>query len=147
MQWLTPIETEVHLDRVSEPIVYLFAFQSACPGCHSHGFPTLRSVRDMMTSDGTADQVAFVAVQTVFEDVDENTPEAAKASMTRYGLGDITLGHTMGDPPALMNDYRTGGTPWTVIVGPPPLRKVLFNDFHVDARSAVTAMQTLIDRQ
>ncbi len=27
-------------------IVYLFGFQSWCPGCHSHGFPTLQAVEE-----------------------------------------------------------------------------------------------------
>lgn len=147
VQWLANVEGDLRIEDLSEPIVYLFAFQSWCAGCHSHGFPTLNAVKEMLESEGSANEVKFVAVHTVFEGYDENTTDAAMASATRHGLGDIALGHTQGNPPALMVDYRTGGTPWTVIVGPRPHRRVLFNDFHADARKAMTAMQPLINRK
>jgi peptide-methionine (R)-S-oxide reductase len=47
-------------------------------------------------------------------------------------LADIALGHDSGTPPTIMADYRTGGTPWTVIIGPGPDRVVLHDGFHVD---------------
>ena len=45
-------------------VVYLYCFQSWCPGCHSHGFPTLQKTMAHFKGD---EEVAFVAVQTVFE--------------------------------------------------------------------------------
>ncbi len=45
-------------------VLYLYCFQSWCPGCHSQGFPTLQT---MIERYRDADDVAFVAVQTVFE--------------------------------------------------------------------------------
>ncbi len=51
-------------------IVYLFGFQSWCPGCHSHGFPTLQAVEKHYRDN---DDVVFVAIQTVFEGYHVNT--------------------------------------------------------------------------
>ena len=139
--WLANVEGDLRLEDIDEPIIYLFSFQSWCPGCHRHGFPALRSVRAALKGEGLADQVKFVVVQTVFEGHDENTVDAAKKSLEEHELADLALGHDSGDPPKLMVDYRAGGTPWTVIIGPRPDRTVLFNDFHVDGNNAVLAIE------
>ncbi len=47
----------------------LYCFQHWCPGCHAHGFPTLRNLVDNLADDG----VGFAVVQTVFEGADANT--------------------------------------------------------------------------
>lgn len=130
--WLSNVEGELRIADLDVPVVYLYSFQSWCPGCHRHGFPTLKKVKSALESKGLAGQVRFVAVQTVFEGHDQNTPEAARRSVADHGLVDIPLGHDAGDPPGLMVDYRAGGTPWTVIIGPRPDRTVLYNDFHAD---------------
>lgn len=139
--WISNVEGDLRLEDINEPIIYLFSFQSWCPGCHHHGFPALRSVRTALTTQGLVDRVRFVVVQTAFEGRNDNTPDAAKKSMRDHDLTDIALGHDSQDPPKLMADYRAGGTPWTVIIGPRPDRSVLFNDFHVDADNAVLAIQ------
>lgn len=139
--WLANVEGDLRLVDIDEPIIYLFSFQAWCPGCHHHGFPTLKTVREALIGKGLADQVKFVVVQTVFEGHDENTADAAKKSLKEHDLADLALGHDSGDPPNLMVDYRAGGTPWTVIIGPRPDRTVLFNDFHVDADNAVLAIE------
>ena len=53
-------------------VLYLYCFQSWCPGFHSHGFPTLKAVRDNYKGNTAVD---FVAIQTVFEGFDTNTFE------------------------------------------------------------------------
>ena len=96
-------------------IVYLYCFQSWCPGCHAHGFPTLQKMIEHYKDDP---QVVFVALQTTFEGHATNSPQKAKATAERYKLT-IPVGHTQGSekrPPQFMNDYRTGGTPWTAII-------------------------------
>ena len=57
-------------------VVYLYGFQAWCPGCHSRGFPTLKT---LSTRFADADDVAFVAIQTTFEGFDSNTAVRAKA--------------------------------------------------------------------
>ena len=108
-------------------VIYLYGFQSWCPGCHSRGFPTLKALIDQYQGN---DEVAFVAVQTVFEGYGTNTPAKAKSTGERYDL-DIPIGHSgsTGKPSRLMRSYRTGGTPWTIIIDRDGV--VRYNDFHV----------------
>ena len=128
---------------IDEPLIYLYAFQSWCPGCHSHGFPTLRMVQDGLEQRGFQDQVRFIAVQTVFEGHETNTRDSARESLLRHGLEGIALGHDSGHPPTLMQDYRTGGTPWTIVIGPD--RRVLANGFQVDAANALAAFTEILE--
>jgi peptide-methionine (R)-S-oxide reductase len=145
-QWLDNVDADLRIADIDEPVIYLYNFQSWCPGCHSHGFPTLDTVRNTLEIDGFADHVKFIAVQTVFEGHETNTTEAARESLSRHGLGDVALGHDSGHPPTIMSDYRTGGTPWTVLIGPD--RTVLFNGFQLDADAAVELIETvLVDHQ
>lgn len=128
-QWLNlpPGTDTLDIGSYQNKIVYLYCFQSWCPGCHSSGFPTLLTA---MNKFEEASDVAFVAVQTVFEGFDENSFAAAQETVERYGLT-IPLGHDSGTDNSgsiLMQNYRTGGTPWTVVIGKD--RVVKFNDFH-----------------
>ena len=112
--------------------VVLKFFQSWCPGCHRHGFPTLKR---MQAEYGQHPEVRLLAVQTVFEGFSTNTKQRLREIQLQYDLT-IDFGHDAGDPngqrlPRTMRDYRSGGTPWFVIVD--PTRKVVFNDFHIDA--------------
>ena len=135
----------VAIADIDAPIIYLYNFQSWCPGCHSHGFPTLAAVKAHFEATGRSDQVAFVAIQTVFEGYDENTEQAAVESMERHGLIDLALGHDAASPPTIMADYRTGGTPWTVIIGPD--RTVLADGFQVDTAKAIEFIESILDAQ
>ena len=132
-RWLANTNGDVTLASIDEPIIYLFAFQAWCSGCHSHGFPTLRAVGAALEGQGLSGQVKFIAVQTVFEGHEENTEDAARTAVADHGLAHIALGHDSGDLPTLMEDYRSGGTPWVSIIGPGPVRRVLFNDFNASA--------------
>ncbi len=121
--------TALDLEDVEAGVIYLYCFQSWCPGCHSHGFPTLLDVKDSFP-DG---DVAFVAIQTVFEGFEVNTLEGAKKVADRYEL-DIPFGHDTGPDGRLslvMQRYRTGGTPWTVLID--RRRHVRFNGFQADS--------------
>lgn len=108
-------------------VVYLYGFQSWCPGCHSVGFPTLQKLIEKF---GKADDVAFVAVQTTFEGFGTNTADAAKKTGERYNLS-IPIGHSGSEAKrsALMQAYKTGGTPWTIVIDKDGV--VRYNDFHI----------------
>lgn len=124
-------------------VIYLYCFQSWCPGCHAHGFPTLQKMIAHYKDDP---QVAFVALQTTFEGHAANSAQKAKATAERYQLK-IPVGHTQGTegrPPQFMFDYRTGGTPWTAIIDGAGI--VRFNDFHVDFDQAVKLINDLKDK-
>ncbi len=104
--------------------VYLYCFQSWCPGCHKYGFPTLMEMQEQHQ------EVQFVAVQTVFEGFESNTLERARAVANHYDLK-IPFGHDSGpdnNRSAIMKSYRTGGTPWIILIDHNGI--VQFNDFH-----------------
>lgn len=136
-----PAGTPLRLADITSPVVYLYCFQAWCPGCHSHGFPTMTQVRERFGGG----EVTFVAVQTVFEGHNVNTADRAVAAAAQHGLGGIPIGHDPGvdgGRPNLMTSYRTGGTPWTVIIGPE--RRVCLDGFQVDADAAVAIIGQLL---
>ncbi|MCH7870168.1 MAG: TlpA family protein disulfide reductase [Planctomycetes bacterium] len=122
-------------------VLYLYCFQSWCPGCHSHGFPTLQKMIKRYQGN---DDVVFVAVQTVFEGFGSNTFEHAKRIAKRYDL-DIPIGQSgeNGKRSPLMRAYRTGGTPWTVIIDRNGV--VRFNDFHAKEPQASELIDRLLE--
>ncbi len=77
-----------------------------------------------------ADDVAFVAVQTVFEGFSTNTADRAWETAREYKLT-IPVGHSGTDNrrSVLMQRYRTGGTPWVVIIDKQGI--VRFNAFRI----------------
>ena len=110
--------------------VFLKCFQSWCPGCHSSGFPTLKAFADEF---GDHPDVAIAGIQTVFEGFSANTQDDVRKLQVRYDLP-ITMGHDPGSPngdrhPKTMRKYRTGGTPWLILINPEG--RVVFNSFHV----------------
>lgn len=112
--------------------VMIKCWQSWCPGCHKHGFPTLKKVADAFEGE---DRVLILGVQTVFEGFGVNTRDRVRKIQLRYELP-ILMGHDAGDPdgdhrPRTMRDYRTGGTPWIIVVAPDGT--VVFNDYHMSA--------------
>ena len=64
-------------------VLHLSCFQAWCRGCHSSGFSTLQKV---MSRFKDSDDVAFVAVQTVFEGFASNTFDHAKQVARSYKL-------------------------------------------------------------
>lgn len=141
------LEVDYWIDAAGEPTsfkladftgvyTYLYCFQNWCPGCHSHGFPTLKKIADAFHDD---ERVVTVAVQTTFEGFGINTQDKVRKLQLQYELP-ITMGHDPGDaethrPPKVMRAYRTGGTPWTVIIN--SQGRVVFNDFHADADKVI----------
>jgi len=111
--------------------VFLKCFQNWCPGCHSSGFPTLQAFSERFHDHP---QVAIAAIQTVFEGYRSNTLEDVRKLQLRYDLP-IVMGHDPGNPdtharPVTMQGYRTGGTPWLILINPDGV--VVYNNFHVD---------------
>ncbi len=112
--------------------IFLKCFQNWCPGCHKYGFPTLKAFSDRFYDHP---KVAIAGIQTVFEGYSSNTQDAVRELQERYELP-ITMGHNPGDSkthsrPSTMADYRTGGTPWLILINPDGV--VVFNHFHVDS--------------
>lgn len=122
----------------------LYCFQAWCHGCHATGFPALQKLVQNLSVDSgnypSSDSIkhgfGFAAIQTVFEGQDQNTPDKPIEMQQRYGLK-IPFGHDQSESgyPSVMQDYRTGGTPWFIVIDPNGL--VIFNDFGIDANALI----------
>ncbi len=111
--------------------IFLKCFQNWCPGCHSSGFPTLQRFSSEFYGHP---KVAIAGIQTVFEGFRSNTQDDVRKLQLRYELPNV-MGHDAGNPdaerrPDTMIKYRTGGTPWLILIDPEGT--VAFNDFHVN---------------
>ena len=117
--------------------VFMKFWQYWCPGCHSHGLPSLKKI-----SEALSDNPHFVAlsVQTVFEGSYINTASKRDNIQNKYDLHDLVMGHETGKDkpygrPSTMINYRTGGTPWIVLIAPDGT--VIFNDFHINPEPTI----------
>ena len=133
-------EQSLDVDDLEGRVVFMLGFQSWCPGCHSRGFPALKQ---LIEDYKTTDDVSFVAVQTVFEGFSTNTTQRAWDTARRYKL-DIPIGHDGSDGrrSSIMRRYRTGGTPWVIIIDKKGV--VQFNDFHVVSSAPTTPRASTI---
>ncbi len=119
--------------------VFLKCFQSWCPGCHKHGLPTVKKVSDALSDNPN---VVFAGIQTVFEGYGVNSIDKAREIQVQYKLN-FPVSHDAGvnnSGSNTMRDYRTGGTPWMILINPE--RTVVFNDFGLDADKAITFLTT-----
>ena len=120
----------------------IFCFQAWCHGCHDVGLPSLQQ---MVTALKDSDKVIFLAIQTVFEGTHENTFERLKEIQKEYDLN-IPFGQDEGAPGILntsymMKDYRSGGTPWFILIDEE--NQVLFNDFDLITDKAIDYLKAL----
>jgi methionine-R-sulfoxide reductase len=128
------------LDKMPGAYKLVFCFQDACPGCHLTGFPSLARVVDAFRGSSF---ISFAAVQTVFEDFESNTYARMVAAQTKYALP-IPFGHDAGEGregagSVLMQRYRSGGTPWFILVDPAGV--VIYNQFRIDADKLIAALK------
>ncbi|MDB9741658.1 thioredoxin-like domain-containing protein [Akkermansiaceae bacterium] len=121
-------------------VVYLYCYQSWCPGCHSSGFPTLQKVSEEFKD---SENVEFLVVQTVFEGFSTNSPEKWQGIAEKFHLTHLRFGHSGSEekPSKLMRNFKTRGTPWVIIIGKDG--NVEYNAFHIKPDSAVALMKKL----
>lgn len=120
-------------------------WQAWCPGCMSRGFPSMQDINAVFKD---SEFFVPVAIQTTFEGYSYNTASKMRDMQVRFQLP-ITMGHEAGDEethrnPSTMRHYRSGGTPWLVLID--PNGKVLFNAFHINVESAIAYLDTEIKR-
>lgn len=119
----------------------VYCFQSWCPGCHKKGFPDLQKM--VKTLKGN-ENVAFLAIQTVFEGHEENTFDKIIETQKQYDLK-IPFGHDAGDDGKsisnVMKNYQTGGTPWFLFIDKHD--NVVFSDFHLNPDAAIEVLKTV----
>jgi len=120
-------------------VLYLYFFQSWCPGCHKTGFPTLVKVKEKFANNPN---VEFVVIQTAFEGHTINKASKLSETAKRYGL-DIPFGQSTGSfiLPEIMRKYKSRGTPWTVIIDPSGV--VQYNNFYIKPDQAIGLIEKL----
>ena len=99
-------------------------------------------MKKLVAHYGDDADVAFLAVQTVFEGYGANSFEKGKGVMKKYGL-EIPMGQdgAPGKRPGIMRDYRTRGTPWTIVIGPDGI--VRYSAFHIESAAAIRLIDGL----
>ncbi len=137
--WVQTYKNDLDIDDFKGKVLYLYGFQSWCPGCHSHGFPTLDKLSKIYKDDKN---VAFVAIQTTFEGFSSNDENAAKKIVKKYNLT-MPVGQSGVDGvrSRFMRNYRTGGTPWTIIIDKQGI--IRFSNFHLSVDEAVALINKL----
>jgi hypothetical protein len=90
-----------------------------------------------------------VGIQTVFEGYSTNTKDKLRKNQLKYELK-IPMAHAAVNDqtheiPAIMRNYRSGGTPWTVIIN--PSGRVVYNNFHLDVTPAVELIKKLLAKK
>lgn len=128
----------VQLSDLGQGFKVIYCFQSWCPGCHSHGFPSLQKMVEELKDY----PVRFAVIQTVFEGHEENGFNKLAETQKKYNLK-IPFGHDSneGRQPDIMKKYRTGGTPWFIVIDPD--NKVIFNGFHINEDRFIEAIKNM----
>ena len=131
--------TPLTLSDLGDGHKIIYCFQHWCPRCHSFGFPALKKLVGALSDKG----FGFAVVQTVFEGAEHNTVERLRETQEKYGLA-LPFGHDATQPgaryPTIMEDYRTGGTPWFIVID--PKGEIVFSDFRLDPDKLIEAFET-----
>ena len=142
--WIDAKGNKINQIRLSDfkgKFKILYCFQSWCPGCHSKGLPDLKKMVDALKDN---DNIAFLAIQTVFEGFESNTYEKMVDTQKQYKL-EIPFGHDAGDDDKsrskIMANYKTGGTPWFIFIDKHD--NVVFSGFHLNPDAAIEFLKTL----
>ena len=85
----------------------------------------------------------------MFEGYNHNTRDKLRRNQLKYDLK-IPMAHAPGNQlsheiPGIMRSYRTGGTPWAVIIDPSGL--IVYNGFHIEAANAIGLINQLIAKK
>jgi len=133
--------TQFSLEEQRGSWVHVKCWQSWCPGCHSHGFPALQRMVAAFEGDP---RVVNVAVQTVFEGHGINSADKVRKTQLQYDLP-IVFGHDPGENqphgrPKTMRNFRTGGTPWHILID--PQGQVMFDGFSLNTDAVIAHIRS-----
>lgn len=115
----------------------IFCFKASCPSCHSRGFPGMKKLVDNLSDKG----FGFAVVHTAFDDDPFNSRERVRENQLKFDIK-VPFGH---DPksganyPTVMQDYRTRGTPFFLVIDPKGF--LVFADFSLDVDKLIAAFQ------
>jgi len=127
-------------ESLKDKVIYIYCYQSWCPGCHSSGFPTLKKVSEHFKDNKN---VEFLTIHTVFEGFSTNTPSKWKSVADRHKLHHLRFAHSGSETKRsiIMRDFKTRGTPWTIIIGKDG--QVKYNAFHIQPEAAIELIEKL----
>ena len=116
--------------------IIINCFQHWCEGCHTHSLPALHRIATAFTGNPS---IEVICIQTVFEGFETNTQEKLRETQLRYKLP-ITMGHDSGNSdgvtvPTTMRNYKTGGTPWIIIIQPDG--EIVFSEFMINVDNLI----------
>jgi thiol-disulfide isomerase/thioredoxin len=114
-QWVQGNNKNLDMKDLKGKVIYISTFQDGCPYCHRYGLPALRDLHGVYKEDK---DVQFLAIQTAFEADEEYDLQSIKDVITEYKLT-MPVGNSERDEygrPAFMDRYKTGGTPWVIII-------------------------------
>ena len=144
INWIDADGNETNIDYASYKgkVVYILNYQSWCPGCHSIGLPRLKK---LISNYNDTNDVSFLVIQTVFEGFNVNTQEKNRETQIKYDLN-IPFGYDAGSNssyPEMMMKYKTGGTPWVIIIDRE--NKIKFSNFHLENSEAISLIDQLVE--
>lgn len=145
-QWIdangNKLEQAIRLSDYEGKYKIIYCFQHWCPGCHSVGLPSLKKLADAFEGNKN---IAFFAVQTVFEGAQANTYDKILENQKKYSLK-IPFGHDPGKGQStIMQDYQTGGTPWFIFIDQE--NNVVFADFHINVAGAINYLNEVSNKK
>jgi len=96
-------------------ILVLVFVQKSCQGSQRRMLPLVKQLADQAAEQGAP--LAFVAIQTAFQQFKQNTPEAVAEMAERHGIT-FPFGHVgeKGKVPRALRRYKARGTPWLVLI-------------------------------
>lgn len=116
-KWALPGEaTPPRLSALKGKVVAMLFFQATCRSCHNVGFPLMQEIEKQL---GANPDLTTLYLQTTFEAHGENTFDAGRATVAKYGLkGPFAQDRRMPGSivPATFQRFRAGMSPWIVIV-------------------------------
>ncbi|MBT3236651.1 MAG: TlpA family protein disulfide reductase [Bdellovibrionales bacterium] len=146
LEWKSAKGKKITIPSVAEhkgKVIILKFWQSWCPGCLSRGLPTLKKLQNRFEGD---ERVKIYSAQTVFEGFGTNDKRKIISIRKRYDLT-IPIAHDDGlthkkKRSVLMTRFRSGGTPWFVIID--TNGKVVFNNFHLNFDKTVLYIEKVL---
>jgi len=123
------------LSELGDGYKVIFCFKAECPGCHARGFPTMQKLVKGLDGKG----FGFAVIHTAFDDDPRNSQDRIREMQLKYDLK-VPFGHDPkvgNDYPTFMQDYRTRGTPYFIVID--PAGEIAFSDFSLDADRLIAA--------
>lgn len=130
-------------DFKGKVLVMLF-FQSTSKGSIDVAFPRFQQLVQHYSGN---DKVQFVAVQTAFSSLLDNTADKLKPTADKFGLNNVPFGHytyTASYPGmgGLRGTYKSPHVPWFVVVGPEG--EVKYNGTQISVEMSIVNIDEMI---